>query len=108
MENIKHIAITFRNKNQLILCSTKPKFYGFKETEMYELTFGEYFQGSYLGNHPDEENQCHYMAMNTEYFPLDRAEEALAALLMRAKSDEPFKASNLGYRLEQFCEKEER
>ena len=108
MNNIQYITITFENKNQLVLRKTKPKFFGLKETEMYELTFGEYFQGSYSGDHPDEENQCYYMYMSTEYFPLDRAEEAWAALLMRAKSDKPYKESNLGYRLEQFCEKEER
>ncbi len=61
-----------------------------------ELTFGEYFQGTYSGDSDDEENTFHYMMANTQYFMPSDINHAIAALMNRVRNN-PFESVNTPY-----------
>lgn len=61
-----------------------------------EISFGEYFKGTYGGDSDDEENSHHYMMANGQYFTPDNLPHALEAFIRRVKSS-PFKTCSSDY-----------
>lgn len=96
----------YKNKNQLTLTLKDCKFYGFKQAKVWELTFGEYCEGSYGSDVAPTEGECHYMCMDTEYFPEDKSDLAVQVFGYRAMSAEPWKATDKGFALDSFLEKD--
>lgn len=97
---------TFVDKSQLIFEIKENHFYGFLPTKMIQIFYAEHYSGTYGGDSDDEENQCHYMVWQTEYFPLDKVTEAWKAFVNRLKSAEPWKATGDGFQLHDFCQRE--
>lgn len=64
-----------------------------------EISFGEYFKGTYGGESDDEENSHHYMMANGQYFAPDNLPHALDAFMKRVKSS-PFNSC-----VNNYCEK---
>lgn len=65
-------------------------------TEYIELSFGEYFKGTYAGDSDDEENSHHYMMANGQYFAPDNMPHAIEAFKRRVAHD-PFHVVNSPY-----------
>lgn len=88
-----NIQVKLENEDIVVLTHNWGMFYLNNESvwvEYVELTFGEYFKGTYAGDSDDEENSNHYMMANGQYFaPVDIA-FAVEALLQRVRKD-PFK-----------------
>lgn len=76
-------------------------------TEYIELSFGEYFKGTYNGDSDDEENSHHYMMANGQYFAPDNMPHAVEAFKRRVAHD-PFHVVNSPYceRLEEIHAKQ--
>lgn len=64
--------------------------------EYLQISFGEYFKGTYGGDSDDEENQHHYMMANSQYFAPDNLSHALECLMRRVKT-EPFRTCDSEY-----------
>ena len=67
-------------------------------TEYIELSFGEYFKGTYSGDSDDEENSFHYMMANGQYFAPENIPHAVEAFKRRV-THSPFDVVN-----SQYCE----
>jgi len=61
-----------------------------------EISFGEYFKGTYSGDSDDEENSHHYMMANGQYFAPDNLPHALETFIRRVRSS-PFHTCSSEY-----------
>ena len=86
------VQVKLENEDIVVLSQSWGLFYLNNESvwvEYIELTFGEYFKGTYSGDSDDEENSHHYMMANGQYFaPADIA-FAVEAFMQRVRKD-PF------------------
>lgn len=84
------IQVKFPNEDIVVLSHKWGLFYLNNESvwvEYIELTFGEYFKGTYSGDSDDEENSHHYMMANGQYFAPDDIAFAVEAFMQRVKKD---------------------
>lgn len=95
LENFKDLEVTFANNDALVLNLVKgTKFYGHMEGDILELAYGEHHYGSYgdMGEEVDK-SKHYYMSTGTQFFPVSKLKEAIAAFFERMNSDKPYKPS---------------
>jgi hypothetical protein len=84
------IQVKLENEDIVVLSHSWGLFHLNNETvwvEYIELTFGEYFKGTYSGDSDDEENSHHYMMANGQYFSPDDIAFSVEAFMQRVKKD---------------------
>lgn len=102
MNTHNNITVKFDNDDIVVLNRTWGSFYLNDQTcwvNYIEISFGEYFKGTYSGDSDDEENSHHYMMANGQYFAPDNLPHALDAFMKRVKSS-PFNSW-----VNNYCEK---
>ena len=82
------VLYEYDNKDQLLLQKRWGNF-AFGWTQYIELVYGEYNAGSYGDYDNDIKEDCHYMAMGSQYFFPNKEEEAISCFYERLKSDKP-------------------
>lgn len=103
---VTSLTANLEGGNQLVLDFQKgSKFASFKEADMFQLFFAERYEGRY-DDEPAKPGDHYFMTTDTEYFPSNKAEEAVAAFMVRLTADNPAEATGTGYRLEDFLEKD--
>ena len=87
------IVVKFENQDIVVFKHDWSLFYLNNQSswvEYIELSFGEYFKGTYGGDSDDEENEHHYMMANGQYFSPNNIAFAVECFINRVKK-EPFR-----------------
>lgn len=99
MKTHNTIVVKFENQDIVVFKHDWSLFYINNKSswvEYIELSFGEYFKGTYGGDSDDEENSHHYMMANGQYFAPDNMPHAVEAFKRRVVH-EPFRAVDSPY-----------
>ncbi len=93
------IVVKFENQDIVVFKHDWSLFYLNNQSswvEYIELSFGEYFKGTYGGDSDDEENEHHYMMANGQYFSPNNITFAAECFINRVKKD-PFQSVDSPY-----------
>lgn len=99
MKTHNTIVVKFENQDIVVFKHDWSLFYLNNKSswvEYIELSFGEYFKGTYGGDSDDEENEHHYMMANGQYFSPTNIAFAAECFISRVKK-EPFKCVDSPY-----------